>query len=743
VLGAHAVLSAVLAIGYVVGGDTGVVWSLPNSFAKDVLFTILSALGAADVRRRGWTALVIAAGYAALVGGQVATLAWGGAPATTLPLAGEIAATGLLLGWMAIDIVFAIAFAALWFAAVRAGWALRYLSPVAFTGLVALADVLIEGQREVVPPEEVARNVDRYLDTLQARGKGRVHLALTAMAPVAVLGPEARREFLERRFVMEIPRWRFIRRYFQVLIRTASQMAYLGYYGDQRSWRSIGYIPYRHRLGGRAPEPADQRRPALRTLGAAPPGGHRYDVVVVGSGAAGGILAHRFAAEGRSVLVVERGPHAAPEQFTDDEVGQYLKLYNEGALQLATDFGLQVLQGMCVGGGTTINNALCLDPPDEVLAGWHAVDGDALKESIEKIRTWLEVKEIPAGNTTTAAKRFCRAVADLGLPGDMVVMSANLSDACRASGYCNIGCAYGARLATLDFVLPAAQREGRVDVIADVEVERIVLEGRRAVGVVGRNTSGEAVPVSAEKVVIAAGAIGSSWLLQRNRLGGDRVGEDLHFNINSPITADFEDEIDSFAGIQMSHAYVPRKGIPGYLVETWFNPPATQALAMPGWFRTHFDNMSRYRHMACAGVLVGTTGPGRVKPGRNAPQIDYRVSGHDRRRMAEGLATAGRIWLRAGARRVMPATFHYQEYRTPRSLDEFERDIGEPGELLLTSAHPQGGNAIGAVVDKDFRVTGTQNLYVCDASVFPSSVHVNPQLTVMGMAHYAAPRILA
>jgi choline dehydrogenase-like flavoprotein len=60
----------------------------------------------------------------------------------------------------------------------------------------------------------------------------------------------------------------------------------------------------------------------------------------------------------------------------------------------------------------------------------------------------------------------------------------------------------------------------------------------------------------------------------------------------------------------------------------------------------------------------------------------------------------------------------------------------------MSSAHPQGGNALGTVVDPDFRVRDFKNLYLCDASVFPTSVHVNPQLTVMGMAQYAAHRIL-
>jgi choline dehydrogenase-like flavoprotein len=146
--------------------------------------------------------------------------------------------------------------------------------------------------------------------------------------------------------------------------------------------------------------------------------------------------------------------------------------------------------------------------------------------------------------------------------------------------------------------------------------------------------------------------------------------------------------------------------------------------------------------MACSGVLVGTTTPGRVKPTRNGPEIEFTASAADRGRVVEGLGVAGRIWLQAGAKRVMPATFKWQEYRTVASLDALAPSIRETGDLLMTSAHPQGGNAIGDVVDEEFRVRGFANLRLCDASVFPTSLHVNPQLTVMGMAQYAAGRIL-
>jgi choline dehydrogenase-like flavoprotein len=751
----HAVWSALLALNYIFSGDTEWFGSLPNSFAKDVLFVALSAIGAADVRRRGWAALVIAAGYVALVLGQIATLVRGGTDAVDMPVIGEVSGTAALVGWMVIDIALAALFVAWWVSAVRARHKLRYLHPIGFLALASLAEVLVQGDVEAIPPEKIACNVDDYLASLQAKAKGRVQLALIVLAlwpmltlrpPLPVLSPEARKSFLKRRFVEDIGGRRVfkpLRPLLQIMIRNASQMAYLGYYGDPDSWPSIKYTRYQDRKpDGRPPQPSDALAPPPLQTVTVP--GNRYDTVVVGSGAAGGILAHHFAATGRRVLVIERGPHMDPRDFTDDEVVQYLRLYNEGALQLSTSFSLQVLQGMCVGGGTTINNALCLDPPAEVLEQWRAsgVDPEELQNAIRCVREWLGVHEIRENTTTRAAKRFGEAVEALELPGRLEVMSANISAACRGTGYCNIGCAYGAKVTTLDAVLPWAQQKHGLDVLADVEVERIVAGNGRARAVQGRHTSGEEVTVAADEIVVAAGPIGSSWLLQRSGLGGDAVGEGLHFNINSPLTADFPEVMNSFAGIQMSHAYVSDGGAPRYLVETWFNPPATQALAMPGWFDVHFENMLRYRHMACGGVLVGTTTPGRVKPSRSGPLIEYSESKRDRASVVAGLQTAGRIFMKAGATRVMPATFAYREYRTPASLDQLPDHIRESGDLLLTSAHPQGGNAIGKVVDESFRVHGFENLYLCDASVFPTSVHVNPQLTVMGMAQYAARRIL-
>jgi choline dehydrogenase-like flavoprotein len=749
----HAVWSFILAVGYIVDGDTATAAFIPNSFAKDILFVAISVLGAADVQRRGWAALIISAGYLALVLGQIATLALGGAHGRDL-LGVHVSAIAFLLGWMAIDLGLATLFGAWWVSAVRSARNLRYLHPVAFLGLSALAEVLVEGRGETIPPDDVAHNVDRYLATLKATSKWRVHAALIALClwplltlrpPLPVLAPATRKRYLQRRLIEEVAERRTlapIRPLVEAMIRTGAQMSYLGYYGDRRTWPAIGYVPFASRPNGRPPRPSDPPEPPLRCLTVPPR--RRYDVLVVGSGAAGAVLAYRFAQAKRRVLVLERGPHVDPRRFTDDEVRQYLLLYNEGALQLSSNFRLQVLQGICVGGGTTINNALCLQPPGPILDAWaeQGVDRAALERAIGEIRGWLGVAPIRRETTTVAARRFACAAEEMRLPGRVELMQANLTERCLGTGYCNIGCAYGGKHAALDTLLPVAQERFELDVLADFEAEQIVHEGDRAVGVAGRHAGGERLTIPADEIVIAAGPIASSWLLQRSRVGGEHVGEGLHFNINSPLTAEFCDVVDSFAGIQMSHAYIAPGDVPGYVVETWFNPPATQALAMPGWFDHHFENMSAYRHMACAGVLVGTTTPGAVVPTRNGPEIKYEASREDRASMLEGLKVAGRIWMHAGALRVMPATFAWNEYMSPAALEDLDAAVRAPGDLLMSSAHPQGGNALGTVVDPDFRVRDFKNLYLCDASVFPTSVHVNPQLTVMGMAQYAAQRIL-
>ena len=146
-------------------------------------------------------------------------------------------------------------------------------------------------------------------------------------------------------------------------------------------------------------------------------------------------------------------------------------------------------------------------------------------------------------------------------------------------------------------------------------------------------------------------------------------------------------------------------------------------------------------------MLVGTESNTEVRiAGLTGREIFYHPTPGDLTKVLDGIVTVGEIFLAAGAECVMPATFMYNEFTTPNDLHRLYDLVKDPSDLSLGGGHPQGGNIISrkpdlGVVDEEFAVYGYDNLFVCDASVFPTSVGVNPQLTVMSLAHYAVPFI--
>jgi choline dehydrogenase-like flavoprotein len=645
----------------------------------------------------------------------------------------------------------------------------RFLPRPAFKALAALAEVVVDPER--LAPQEVAANVDRYMGTFRAQRKWVVKIALLGLwlYPLRFLKPtlprmkpEARREFVEKRFVRDIAygRVRFARQLIQAMFRLSSQMAYLGYYGDPRTFDSVGYRPFTKR--DRFDEELRQvpkTLPRLDCVSHAELNGDTIeaDAVVVGSGAAGAIVAYRLAEAGRRVLVLERGLYLHPSEFEEDEVQQISNLYADGALQLSRDFSFQVLQGMCVGGSTVVNNAVCFDLPDDVLRRWNGSNHGAglnearLDESFASVRRWLGIGKPPSPHLQRGADKFVEGAEALGLtgpPNEVDVVATNISD-CPGSGYCNIGCPYGTKLSMLDKVLPEGQdRFGaeNLRILPECRAERIETSNGRAEAVQVRLSDGRKLRVRANTIVVSAGAIASSWLLMESKIAKSRAGRGVCFNMGSPITADFDDVLDSFDGVQISHYLQPEAGS-GFVMESWFNPVVSQALNMPGWLDDHRENMRRFRHLTAAGVLVGTKGTARLRPAlTGGADIDYKPAREDVETLVNALKLLCRIYLRAGARRVMPSTFRFHAFTEESQVDQLDQYVKNTSYLSMGSGHPQGGNALSGepgkgVVDPAFRVHGFENLFVCDASVFPTATTVNPQLTVMALAEYAAPGI--
>jgi choline dehydrogenase-like flavoprotein len=470
------------------------------------------------------------------------------------------------------------------------------------------------------------------------------------------------------------------------------------------------------------------------------------DVCVIGSGAAGSILACRAAQAGRSVLLVERGPYVRPSQMNDREMEMIPLLYKDGGLQMNTRMDMFILQGTCVGGSTTLSNMVMMRAPREVLATWGRfgaeLDLPSLSRSYETVEREIATTEADLAHTSGSTMRFLEGARSLGLSPER--MRKALGD-CRGCGNCNIGCAFDAKRGALATYVPWAERHG-ARVLAETEVERIETRGRRAVGVhVRAGRAREPQRIVAEQVVVAAGAINSSALLLKSGVTNN-VGTRVSFNAGSMMVAEFDEPLDGYDADQMTWFL---RG-DGFIIEPTHNPLMSAALTTPGWFEEHAALMRRQRHLAYAGSLISTAPTGSVvqSPFWGHEETRFHPGPVEVEKVKRGLKLISEIFFVAGARRLILPTHRFHALRSAKEIPEIDDHVVSTRRFSFGSAHPQGGNPMSAdrragAVDTNFAVHGFDNLFVCDASVFPTSVTVNPVSTIMAVADYAAPRILA
>ena len=249
--------------------------------------------------------------------------------------------------------------------------------------------------------------------------------------------------------------------------------------------------------------------------------------------------------------MLERGRHVSPSEFVEDEAVQYARLYSDGALQLSRDFSFQVLQGMCVGGSTVVNNGVCFDIPTEVLARWNAPPFDAglpvdmLQRSLREVRQLIgagsQVKapgnpiaaRMPGGRAASGHRQPRRMRRLRVLQHRLLVQSQALDAGRRPAGH-----PAGGR--------PPPRARSRSSAggsrscpAARCPRSRIAIGAPPACARALRLPDGghRKLVVDAETVVLSAGAIHSSRILMQSGIGGPRVGRGLAANLGSHMTA--------------------------------------------------------------------------------------------------------------------------------------------------------------------------------------------------------------
>ncbi|MGI0012580.1 MAG: GMC family oxidoreductase N-terminal domain-containing protein [Nitrososphaera sp.] len=500
------------------------------------------------------------------------------------------------------------------------------------------------------------------------------------------------------------------------------------------------------------------------------------DVCVIGSGAAGAILGTKLAKAGKSVVVLERGGYYDGESMNQREADMIPLLWKNAGANFTANLRIAIAQGSCLGGSTVINDAVCFKIPDLVIKQWQkmgvSITKDAWDRANDEVSKSIHVTEVTDEELNKNARKLMEACERFRRDGRPILHYRNhrncgqsISDpsltSCVKCGFCHLGCHYDTKQSMLVTYIHEALADPNVDYTAycNCRADRITYENNVASGVDGTfvdaaGNEKHRIRVNAKVVIVSAGAIASSNLLQKSRIGGEKVGKGLALHPAPFVMGVFEEEINGNRGIPMSytcHEYGVTNGVEtgGFLIESIFLPVFQMALAIPSMGIDHRKMMQNYVHYTMAGVMTRDEPVGSILMSYSGnPKVVYNVSPKTIDDMARGMGILARMWFSIGAKSVITSHRDLPEIRTKADIPALKDAVREnPDGLMLGSAHPQGGNRMGnieeeCVVDSDCKVFGFDNLHVCDASVFPTALGVNPQLTVMALAALTADKIV-
>jgi len=489
------------------------------------------------------------------------------------------------------------------------------------------------------------------------------------------------------------------------------------------------------------------------------------DVCVIGSGAGGAWTAHELVKQGKRVVMLEEGGYHTRREFDMTEARAFTNLYQELGDRGTDDLAITILQGRSVGGGTTVNWCSSFRTPDRIIQTWRDRFGiDTLSTEIltphwEAIEKRLHVAQWPLEMINANNKVLWDGLGKLGYERSLIRRNVNN---CLNLGYCGMGCPVDAKQSMLATILPDAVEKG-LDLYANCSARQLEWSGRRVTAVKAEvidpaknRFTGVRVTVKPKLTVVSGGAINSPGLLLRSGLDGEgRVGTRTWLHPVVAMLAEFPFEVKAFSGAPQSvssHHFIDRgPGEVGFFLEV---PPlhpllaatastGTGALVQDMLGKLPFINSMLAIHVD--GLLPEETGATvRLKDGANfkySITYDFKKAHWDAFRFA--CKEMAKLQFAAGAKRVASLHLDPVVMEKPEELDKLDAARFEPVRMRVLTAHQMGGCAMGkdprtSVVDPHLKFHTMDNLFVVDGSVLPTSLGVNPQETIYGIARWAA-----
>src|SRR4051794_23546191 len=482
------------------------------------------------------------------------------------------------------------------------------------------------------------------------------------------------------------------------------------------------------------------------------------DVVVVGSGSGGSVIAATLAQAGRKVVVLEAGGYPNESDFLGLELPAYQEMYWRGGPTPTADANVSLQAGTTLGGGTVINWTNCLRTYPWVREQWarehglEGVDGPDYDRHLDAVLERIGATDA-LSELNGPQERMRQGCAALGWDFRKVVRNADPERySYDSAGYLGFGDQSGSKnSADKTWLLDAVQ--SGADVLVRTRADRVLVEGGRAAGVEATYDGQRSVTVRAPQVVVACGALESPALLMRSGIGGPAAGRYLRLHPCVALFGAYGEDTNAFLGAPhaaLSHEFEDVEDGYGFLIEGVQYTTGITGSAVP-WTSgaAHKEMIATIRRGATFIALVRDRGHGRVTiDGRGEAVPFYEVSDElDQRNLRLGVDRIARLQQAAGAMQISYLAAGMPQWRIGDDLDAFveraqRKRLGAGGAKLF-SAHQMGTCRMGtdpqtSVADPWGELHDTPGVFVGDGSAFPTPSGTNPMISIMALAHRTA-----
>ena len=461
-----------------------------------------------------------------------------------------------------------------------------------------------------------------------------------------------------------------------------------------------------------------------------------YDIGVIGSGAGGALAAFGLKKKFDSIAIFEQGDWAKRSQPPLYALSHVYR--DQGFVSGIGNSLIGIPTGETIGGTTVINSGTCFETPRAVIQEWQQnlnlnITYEELTPYFSSLRELLSIQKVSEDRISSGNKLFREGLQSLGFREHFPLDRAEKN--CMGSGRCPFICPETAKQSVDIAILPKFLSQGG-QIISNTRMTHILEEKDRVI-LYGKTKEGKPIKRECRYLVISAGTLSSPLLIRKNKLGTSwrKAGDQLTIHPAAKVLAQAARPLESWKGVPQALGF-KHPEFPSLSFEGVFTPPQLAALVLPLDGKNLDDWLRKYAWVASFGVFVKDTGRGKVRsyPGLGL-WIRYSLNQNDFLNLVEGARFIGLAYLAAGAQKiVLPFNGIQNEFSNFRDLKNFNFSSLKPSQLYAMGFHPLGTCGIGRVVDEDLKLYGSQRIFVADGSVVPSSLGVNPQITIMALA---------